>query len=119
MRYLRTNAFLLFYVIIQILIRMSLGLAIIWSMDADPSSIFASASVATAIAVFHLADYLRGYFAYIWLVWSNKVKQGDEIDVEGARGVICEMGPIVTIIYVFMRGVPLIGSVQSPDSEPS
>ena len=41
-RYLRTNAFLLFYVIIQVLILMCLGLAIIWAMDADPTSIFAS-----------------------------------------------------------------------------
>lgn len=76
MRYIRTNGFLLFYVIVQILVLMSLGLAIIWAMDADPTSIFASAAIATTIAVFHLADYLRGYFAYIWLVWSNKLKLG-------------------------------------------
>lgn len=118
MRYIRTNGFLLFYVLVQILILMCLGLAVIWAMDADPTSIFASAAIATTLAVFHLADYLRGYFAYIWLVWSSKLKLGDEVVVENHRGVVVELGPMVTVVYVFMVGIPLIGSVPTSSSTP-
>lgn len=43
--------------------------------------------------------------------------------VENHRGVVVEMGPMVTVLYVFMVGIPLIGSVPttapSNDSKPS
>lgn len=38
--------------------------------------------------------------------------------MENARGVVVEMGPMVTVVYIFMRGVPLIASVPTkPDKE--
>lgn len=118
-RYLRTNVFVLFYIFVKVLIVVCLLLAVVWVMDADLTVVITSVTVPTAIALFHLSDYMRGFFTYVWLVWSNKVKLGDEIDMENARGVVTDLGPLVTIIYVFMQGVPLIGSVQTVTDTPT
>jgi hypothetical protein len=115
-RYFRTNVFALFYVCIKILLLAGLGLGYFWVFNIEPTSVFASASVATVLALLQWNDLLKGFVAYIWFIWTNKLKLGDEIEVENNRGFVIEIGPVEVRLHVIARGVPLVGSVGPPES---
>jgi hypothetical protein len=92
------------------------------AFDFTFAEITASALFPTVFAIFHFSDFIKGYFAYIWFIWSNTLRLGHEIDIDNLRGDLVELGPVTSYIYVYMRGVPLIGSVESkvgPDPIPA
>lgn len=112
--YLRNNFILLITIFLQIAILMCMAVLLLANLHMDFTSLMTSALFPTIFALFHFSDLLRGYFAYVWFIWSDKLRLGDEIDIDNHRGDLVELGPVVSYVYVYMRGVPLIGSVEGP-----
>jgi hypothetical protein len=112
--YLTNNFIVLFIIGIQVVLLMCMGVFLAVGLGLSPSAMAGSALFPTLFAIFHFSDFIKGYFAYVWFIWSNKLRLGDEIDIDNYRGDLVELGPVTSYIYVYMRGVPLIGSVEGP-----
>jgi len=116
MAYAQNNFILLVIIAIQITLLAATFIVFIVSFNVDISTMASSALISTVLALSHFSDYVRGYFAYIWFIWSNKLRLGDEIVIDNERGDLVEFGPVTSYIYVYMRAVPMIGSVEAPNS---
>lgn len=114
-RYWRSNIFFLLYMLIQGLLVIVLYLLIDWIVDMDPSTtLTATATIGVAFfALFHVGDYLRGIVAYIWCTATGTLQMGDEVDVEGRRGIVSDIGPIQTVVHVFMRNVGMVTQIPT------
>lgn len=111
--YCCNNVIVLVTVAIQIALLMCTVVIFCVAFDFSFTDLTASALFPTVFAIFHFSEFIKGYFAYIWFVWSNTLRLGHEIDIDNLRGDLVELGPVTSYIYVYMRGVPMIGSVDS------
>lgn len=115
--YFFNNFLLLIMTGIQVGMLVCLAVLFIVAFGINLSELATSAMFSTVFAWFHFADHIKGYSAYLWFIWSNKLRLGNEIDIEGHRGDLVELGPVTSYIYVYMRAVNLIGSADPPPQD--